>query len=439
MKFEKKAWVFLLTLVFSVTLYLDFDRNDNSASRVFTVLSITEKHTTQIDDFQEKLGDKSFVNNHYYSDKAPLPAFVVAPIFYLTSKVIHLSEENAFAFVGFIGSTVPFFGMMLLFYFSVKKEVRKSYIYLIPLLFLSSFLFIYSSTFFGHIMSAFLLLTAFRFFEKTSFFLMGLFMGFAFASEFPLAIIGFVWGLQILYKHSFRSFMLFSLGVLPSIIFIASYNYLLTGSPFQMLYKFVVGYDFMHQQYGMHFPTFTSLYGLTFSSYRGWFIYLPLLFILGYNRVINFKKIILHPIFMPVIIFVPFMASYEMWWGGWSWGPRHFIAISVLVMLDIFRKIISGKVNWLFVWTFIGIGFIINIPAKVSVTYSLPTEVKNPFAYVWKDQLFKGNFNHNSWIEIIYPSNGFLPMILLSGSVLILYYFAIRYTPKNIKLYTPLN
>src|ERR1035437_6472530 len=85
---------FILINLFFSAFYLDSWQNANTTSRVLPVLSMVDLGTMKIDSFADKTIDKSFVNGHYYLDKAPLPTFIIVP-FYATLKATGLLKQTA--------------------------------------------------------------------------------------------------------------------------------------------------------------------------------------------------------------------------------------------------------------------------------------------------------------------------------------------------------
>jgi len=404
----------LLLLFISVSLvissfYIDLWSNGNTSARVLPVVSFIDDGTMHLDKNEKLAHDKCFVNGHFYSDKAPLPTYSIIPVIALLNSagllpvVDHsVLTPELYAICGFLGSTIPFLGILILSFLGLKKATSKEDPFIILTVFLSSFVFIYVGTFFGHIYSAFFLLLAYSKLKDQSFIISGLSLGAAFASEYTLGLIGLIWGLQLLFKSGWRSAFLFSIGTLPGIVFIMSYNYYYTGSPFDMLYKFVPpGYDFMKDNYGMVFPTFESIWGLSFSPYRGMFFYTPVLLIIAFFAIKKFfksslKEILLNPLVLPVIFSFVLISSYTMWWGGWSWGPRHLVAVTILLLYQGLILLQQSGIKKYILLPICAIGIIINLMAKITVQYSMPTEVQNPIKELWVNNLAKGFTNPNT-------------------------------------------
>src|SRR6266496_4544538 len=57
----------------------------NDRSRLATVESLVDYHTLAIDHsvFTAECGDKLFIHGHFYSDKSPVPALILAVLYWL--------------------------------------------------------------------------------------------------------------------------------------------------------------------------------------------------------------------------------------------------------------------------------------------------------------------------------------------------------------------
>ena len=64
--------VFVAVNLLLSAYFLDAVPSPNPTSRALPVLTIYEEGTYAIDTYEKFTMDKSFVNGHYYSDKAPL-------------------------------------------------------------------------------------------------------------------------------------------------------------------------------------------------------------------------------------------------------------------------------------------------------------------------------------------------------------------------------
>ena len=286
---------FSVFIVFNIILssfFLDIWPTWNTTSRTLTVLAVCHHHTLNIDTFQLRTQDKCFVNGHYYSEKAPLPALITIPFYYLIKSDSDLiDDENGvigkpdYLLGGFLCGSLPLVFIVSLIFLNIYKEksiVSAVFLSMLPIY--GSFLFLYSGTFLNHLMGGALLLAAYVFLQdKKNLFAAGIFSGLAFLSDFPLGIALPVWALQIYLTHkSAKSIWHFVGGFMPSLLFILAFNYFITGNPFKMLYQFVSNEEFVHGRETLGFAVihFDALWQMLFSMYRGIFIYFPILIFL---------------------------------------------------------------------------------------------------------------------------------------------------------------
>ena len=75
--------VFLVVNLFLSSYFIDAWLTPNAASRAIPVLTLYEDKSLIIDKYQNFTGDKAFINNHYYTDKAPLSTYLVYPFYAL--------------------------------------------------------------------------------------------------------------------------------------------------------------------------------------------------------------------------------------------------------------------------------------------------------------------------------------------------------------------
>lgn len=422
---------FVLNLVISL-FYIDTWQNGNTTSRVLPIISYFENGTFQIDKYQELTIDKSFINNHYYSDKAPLPTFIVLPVFGLLKSMGLIRSVNG-SFMGthvyalgtVLCSILPFVLILFLTFKKIFSNKGFSPVLLSTLPFYGSFIFIFAGTFFNHILSAMFLLLAYIYIKDKKYLIAGVFAGCAFLCEYIIAAVVFAWTIQIFCKErTIKSIVKLSLGVLPSVVAIMIYNYIFTGSAFTMLYKFHTQQD-LHTNYGFSHPSLESLWGLTFSDYRGLFFYTPfLIFVLIYI----FKKamklsgkeigtlLISNYLFIPSVVTLLLTASYFGWWGGWTYGPRLLLFMVVTLVYEGIIFLSKQSFSKPLFWVFILFGIITTFIDKATFLYSLPSETKHPFTEMIIPTFFSGNMNSNNLLSLFFgisPAISFVVWCLL--------------------------
>lgn len=426
---------FMLNLLIS-SFYLDIWKNANTTSRALPIISYFEDGTFRFDKYHELTCDKSFIDGHYYTDKAPLPTYAVLPFFgaLVNTGVISPDDNGSFfgdhiyILGGFLTASLPF-AFLLLFMFLVIKNLKTSVspVLLSVLPFYASFIFVFTGTYFPHILSGILLLAAYIYLKKDKYLFAGIYAGLSFLCEYNLAVIFFLWAIQLIArKKALKPAVIYSLGILPSLLFILYYNYVFTGSPFIMLYKFH-NFDQLNSNYGFSLPGFTSLWGLSFSWYKGLFFYAPfilLFLILAFKPVLKkgSRFFFANYLIIPSIAYYIFIASYFAWWGGWTYGPRFLLALAILLTYEGTIYLSDKKFSRTLIWVFIGFGLICSLMAKVTVSYSVPTSVKNSMLDLIGPSFFNCEFNANNVLTILYgtkPLYSFLIFILLFGGSII--------------------
>ncbi len=432
--------VFFLVNLFLASFHMDLWHNMNATSRALPVITYFENGSFKIDKYQEKTCDKSFVNGHYYTDKAPLPTWIVIPFFgalksigFIKAHDNSLLSDAVFVLGDFICGTIPFvLAICLAFFYSYKNVSSSSPVILTMLPFYASFMFVFSGTYFNHLFSGILLLTAYINIKNKHFLLAGVFAGLSFLSEYTIAIIFPIWALQIWYREkNLKKAILFSLGIMPSFIAILFYNNAFTGHPFEMLYKYVSN-DFvaMKTNYGFNLPQIKALWSLTFSQYKGLFFYSPFLALLLFYSIkrlrgFTVKRLFNNYLAPSCILYLLFVSSYYMWWGGWTYGPRHLTVIAMLLTFEGVIYFSRHKFNKAIFWILTGFGFLSAFLAKSTVLYSIPSEIEWPLFQTVIPKFLSKDINPNNLLTIFFDMSPVTAMyfwlILFTGITFVLY------------------
>ena len=395
---ERYFIVFLfLILLFANMFFVDILPSANTNSRAIPMVSFYKYQTLQMDSFAKVPGflDYALINNHYYTDKPPLPMFASLPFYYIIKKTGIINEtitsDNpgwfAYWLGGFLTGAIPFVLIITIIYSKLRALgfVRNIVIMSVfPLI--GSFIFVFAQSFYSHIFAALLMLLSYIYLKEKRFALFGLFAGLAFLCEFQLIILIGLWFAILLYnERKLKPVLYATLSISPSIIFILIYNYIYTGSPFDMLSKYVCNtFKEMHSYYGFRLPSLKSLWGLTFSPYRGMFIYMPILFVYLYYfikndlQIILSKKIFSNYIVLPFVIYLLYISSYFYWHAGATFGPRYFMAILIILNYASLVRYYQYLKNNMFFYLFASIGIIISFIGKITTSMSLNENIANP-------------------------------------------------------------
>lgn len=414
-----------------IVFYIDVWTNSNTTSRALPVVTFFENHSFKIDKYQSLTEDKSFINGHYYSDKAPLPTLITIPFFGIAKGIGLVKEidgslhgKEIYTIGTLICSMIPFLLILILTFYKVNKNSSVSPVFLTVLPFFGSFIFIFAGTFFNHLISALFLLLAYIFLKEKKFFAAGIFIGLGFLCEYITLLVATIWFFQILAnERKIKPLFSFGLGVVPALIFLMIYNYLFTGSPFLMLYKFHT-YQELHTNYGFSHPTLQSLWGLTFSQYKGLFFYAPFLIIcLVYAiKLIITKSIsevgrflLTNYLIIPSLAIIFLVSSYFGWWGGWTYGPRLFLFIAVLLVYEGVIFMSNRSFSKWFFWLLIGWGLFCTFADKITLLYSIPSECYNPISELIIPLVLNLKLNSNNILTMLFnlsPISSFLVWLL---------------------------
>jgi hypothetical protein len=436
--------VFLIVNLFLSSYFIDAWLTPNAASRALPVLTLYEEKTLIIDKYHNFTGDKAFVNNHYYSDKAPFSTFLVYP-FYAMYKFfssvpdsvdninkypiyvwepVGIQDGRTFLFPkanvplllgSFLSGSVPFAILVTVIFFSVwKVPSAVSPVLLTMLPVYGTFLFALSGVYYGHLLSGLFLLLAYILLKSDrQYFLAGLLIGLAFITEYTTAIAGPVWLLLIFYKtRSIKKCIWFCVGALPFVVFVLYYNTITTGEPFDFLYNHaaLTAFKEMHENLGFRLPKMEALWGLLFSTYRGLFFYAPILLLMIFYFAKKafeqkLKVIINNYLFLFCIVYLLVNASYYMWWGGWSFGPRHLTPVIMILLYEgtlYLSKIKFPKFVFFILCT---AGIFLAWSAKATRIYMMPddpTRFSNPLKSLIIPDFAQGKFNANSLPTLLF-------------------------------------
>jgi hypothetical protein len=397
-----------INALLSVVL-LDHALTPNPSSRALAVLSLVERHSFAIDGREHNTPDVAQVGAHFYSDKAPLPALVVAPLYALYRALgppPPASLEGRAAIVvgigGFVCGTLPFLVILFLTFASSTSTPQLPSPVLVMLATYGSFLFAYSGTFFSHVLAAmFLLVAHVRLARASSAFWPGFLVGLAFLSEHPMGLAAPLWAVQLsLFQRNLRRSLLFGVGFLPAVVAMGIYNHALTGHALQFLYSNVADQNFVAMRHFLGFapPSPGAAFGLLFSLRRGMFVFAPVLLVWAWvafrcraawswrdalrNRAVGFA-----------IASFLLVASYYMWWGGWCYGPRHLVPAFTLLTFEAARWLARRGVPRLTFWLAGSLGLLMMWAARITVGIFFPDNFDNPMVELVGPRLAAGALN----------------------------------------------
>lgn len=402
--------IFLSTVLLLCSWHLDSSHNANTISRAAMVASLAEHGTLRIDRYHHRTEDKAHVGDHYYSEKAPLPSLLMVPFWWVAVETgpCDPSADGAIGddllrLCGLLCGSVPL--TLIIFWIwrrmrTIDMPIAPSWLAILPML--GSYLFVYSGSFYGHLIAAFFLLIAWDRMKEDLNISAGILSSAAVLSEYSLFVFPLIWCIQLAVSGRLKDLFRFIIGGLPGMILLLALNTMITGSPFQLPYTQVHAHADEQRILGLAAPAIDALIGLFFTPYRGMFIYAPvtvlcMVAILRRIGKMDLKSILLHPLILPSIGLVLLIASHSMWWGGWALGTRHLTAITVLVLAAGIPLI---RWNPLFAWLFLVFSFtglLVNFAAKSTIWFSAPTDVKDPIFGLIMPAFADGSFTTMQW------------------------------------------
>lgn len=350
---DKRTWIiaaYLFTALYILPMF-PHGGSANEMTRWATAASLIEKGSFEIAWTEPLIGpnvDTAKVGDHIYSNKAPGPAIISAPIYAITRLFVGPPDASnirvSWFVMRFAISTLP---LLLLAFWMYRRGADE--LALTALLFATP-LFVYSLLYFSHVLVAVAVYAAFRLcFDADKgaakqLAAAGFLSGLAVISEFPavLAVVVFAIGLILKSKSDrMRPLAFFILGGLPFAAFLLVYNNALFGSPFSMSYQYesfaewaeVAKKGFL----GISIPTPANAFLLLLSPSRGLLFTAPILilplvvFARRFDRANVRSMVRLAAIVVCFLIICGHGAAH----GGWAFGPRYLVFI-IPFLLDPF-------------------------------------------------------------------------------------------------------
>ncbi len=361
------AWLFGLFAFFLPTATW------NPVSRFDLTRAVVEHRAVTIDPYVTSTGDRAFAQEHWYTDKAPIPSLVAVPVYALIAlaqrargasvsydaygttlhPAVRLVPNHAFqqALYGCSLATSGVAGVaigLLLFELLRRRTNSVTAFLASTLVVLGTPLFPYSTSFYSHVPSAALLLGAVVLLDgrgkrpldappsPASVRGAGLCLTLATGCEYlvaaPVALIGLSFLLWSQPTDRWRHLRNLAVGgALPAIV-IGGYHAAAFGAPWRTGYSFITNPEFASGQasglFGIRLPTFAGTWGLTVGTRRGLFYIAPIAVlgvVFGIAHVKRRRDWAFGVGLATFALLVWLNAGYYMWWGGAAAGPRHLI------------------------------------------------------------------------------------------------------------------
>ncbi len=407
-EFQRQLALFLLLLLAYVYVFPRWaDPNQNS--RLDMVLAVVDDGTFQIDRYVENTVDYARVGDHYYSDKAPGAAFVLIPVYAAMKPVLEtpvvaslmerLGSNEAFQqtlradgsglleakvrlailqVVGaFLAAALPSALMGVLLYRLLGRAIRDprprllavgAYALLTPA-------YAYSNAFYGHQLSAALLVGAYYLIatlhrppSRARLLVVGALLGFSVVAEYPAALLVVVLSAYAVFvlRRQGRLASLFWIGLSGSMVALAwfAYNNAVFGGPLELGYRYSELWVDQHEAgfLSLTRPHLDALWGITFSRFRGLFLLSPIALLALPGFAYAWRRQELRPEALvsaaALGTMLLFNGSSIMWWGGYAVGPRYllpalpFIVLPLALTLERWfehgwgRALVAGAALW---------------------------------------------------------------------------------------------
>ena len=349
----------VLVLIACYGYFLPRVENVNSTSRMNLVYAIADQGTIRIDDYHKNTIDKAFFEGHYYTEKSIGPSLVALPVYVAFREVAvrtGLTEPPetytpgggytlryhamALTAVSFITVSVPSAAAATLLFFFARRWVRPPAALAAMLVYgLGTLAFPYSSQFYSHQMAASAMFAAFFLLWRVvkeegrprEAWLAGSLVGLAVITEYitiVLALLLLVW--TVYHQRRLGTAARVSVSALPWGLVAAAYHLAAFGTPLPVGYTHAVHFADVHAQgfMGLTTPTWTALYGITLSPYRGLLFLSPVLVLSLLGLCLMWRAgqrsvVVLVAVWSASLVL--YNASYVVWDGGYAIGPRHLV------------------------------------------------------------------------------------------------------------------
>ena len=444
-----------LFLTFIITYSLLIQWNGwNEDSRFALIRSIVEDTEIQIDEYANITGDRSFYNNHYYSDKAPGQSILGVPFYFIRDfihdnllKSNHEKEQEyvedpqygvmiyelinpspktlvSRILVTIILSSLSGALLIILIYKTVKIFTGNIKLQiLVSIIFgLGTLIFPYSTVLNGNILATLFGFLSFYIILKTetgkrdlnnrNYFLAGVLSGFSIVIDYTMIFVFSALVFFVLLNKKFKQAFILLFGCFLGLIPLLVYNFAIFNNPFIITMFHVDSvifpcvqkqFEYCEKSIGTHFNFSSTLLMfipvLLFSPYRGLLFYHPLLLFSFIDLYLFYKKNknitpLLILLFLEFILFNTFLLD---WWSGATFGLRHltplmpFLSIPIIFFIE---KTKENKLLYILFIIFVSISIFHNILGQ-STSWEEPIikKIGNDFLYLiyWYDIEFFTN------------------------------------------------
>lgn len=476
---KRLAWVVFFVLLACFAYFPPRWAEWNQNSRMDLTLAIVEQGRFTIDDYYQNTGDYASYAGHIYTDKAPGLSFLAVPPYFVyraiastpavNDVIVRLSQNEALAQTlreggtGLLADKVYFAGAL---YFStffttsllsalaavalyrfLGLFIRNATVRLVATLAyaLGTIVFPYSSVLYGQqVAGAFILFawerlyhvrrgTAHRYALATAGALLGLAVLIEFTAAVPAAILT-IYVFAGLEKKG-RILQLIAGGV-PFALLLGFYNAVCFGSPFTSSYRYLATFSEI-SSYGVQgfgLPSWEALWGITFSPFRGLFVYSPFLLLAlpGWWLMRRYPSASLRSAqdshraewgltLAAFLAHLALIASWFDWKGGFAIGPRNLLLVLPFVVVPVAVALEAMWSRAFLRWSgvaLIGISCLIVGMATVSGQEFAPITIANPLIDFFWPKFQGGDIARNLGMFAGLPAHwSLVPIALLVGGL----------------------
>lgn len=326
----------------------------NERSRLYLTVAMVDRGTVEIDEELRRFGrifDLARRDGHYYSDKAPGSSLLAAPVYWVATQFEPAEEWKIGELLELVrrGLMIPLglIGFLLLRALLRHIRVEPPIVDIVSVgWILGTSAFHYSTAFFGHQIVAVALIAALLALMKAealpdeapSWKLVlytgaaGAACGVAGLTEYQAGVPCVLLGAYLVFGPLRRkplAVMGFAAAALPFVAILLAYNSAAFGGPLELSYDHLAHASSAakHKQGigGITAPTWEAFYGSQFSLHRGLLTTSPIFVLMAVGLAQLGRRRewrLLALLSLNLVFWVWFIASSNMWYGGWGFGPR---------------------------------------------------------------------------------------------------------------------
>jgi hypothetical protein len=331
-------WIFLL--VFATYAYFHAGGGWNQNSLFDLTRAIVERHTFAIDAYASNTGDVSFANGHVYANKSPGLSWLAAIVYWplhalehargINTSNVHVVTLNAYVCTLLVVALPAALVPSLLYMLARRRRFAPGWSALVALsVALATQLFPFATIFMIHAPSALLLLVALTSERRWA---AGFAAGLGTAMNYLCAA-------ALFFVFVRRRDWKFAAGAALPLAALAAYQWLCFGGIFTTSVA-TTSARFLKAGAALgvlQSPTAQSIWGVTFSPYRGVFFFAPLLLVAFFGLRAwwrDERRECIAAVVATSALFA-FNVSFNGWEGGFSIGGRYLVPLIPLFGIAI--------------------------------------------------------------------------------------------------------